>query len=88
MKVISGYVDVPQADREAFAQALHEHSRLTNAEVGCHYFRVVAHKTIAGRYHVEEAFDDIEAYNAHMTRTRQTVWAKVTANISRHYTTS
>jgi len=37
---ISGYVDVPPADRAAFAQALPEHSRLTNLEIGCHYFRV------------------------------------------------
>lgn len=84
-KTISGYVDVPEADREAFKRELPKHSKLTNAEPGCQYFRVKVHTSIAGRYHVEEAFDDEAAYDAHVIRTRTTAWADATKNIRRSY---
>ena len=85
LKIISGYVDVPEKDREAFARALPEHSRLTNSEKGCHYFRVKPHPKIKGRYIVNEAFDNEAAYKAHMDRTRKTKWFEVTRNIKRSY---
>ena len=84
-KTISGYVDVPIEDRADFERALPDHSRLTNLEPGCHYFRVIPEGTIEGRYLVEEAFDDEAAYEAHMKRTLQTKWAHVTRNIKRSY---
>ena len=85
MKTISGYVDVPEGDRLAFARALPKHSKLTNAEPGCHYFRVKKHPKVAGRYLVNEVFDDEAAYKAHMKRTQKTEWAKITRNIKRSY---
>ena len=84
-KVISGYVDVPPGDRADFALALPEHTRLTNLEPGCHYFRVTPDPAIEGRYLVEEAFEDVAAYDAHMERTRKTKWARITRNIKRSY---
>ena len=84
-KIISGFADVPPEDRADFARALPEHSRLTNAEPGCHYFRVTPHPNIEGRYLVEEAFDDEAAYQAHGIRTHQTEWAQITRNIKRSY---
>ncbi len=86
MKRISGYVDVPEADRDAFAAALPEHSRLTNMEAGCICFRVTAEAGIPGRYRVEEVFENAAAYEQHAARTRETIWAHVTRNITRHYT--
>ena len=85
VKTISGYVDVPEKDQAAFARALPEHSRLTNLESGCLYFRVTPHEKIAGRYKVEEAFDNDAAYTAHVARTQQTEWAAVTRDIVRSY---
>jgi len=87
-KIISGYVDVPPEDRAEFERALPEHSRLTNLEDGCHYFRVTPEGTIEGRYLVEEAFDGEAAYEVHMVRTRQTEWAHITRNIKRSYKTT
>ena len=84
-KVISGYADVPPEDRADFARALPEHSWLTNAEPGCHYFRVTPHPDIEGRYLVEEAFDDEAAYQAHVDRTLKTEWAQITRNLKRSY---
>ena len=84
-KVISGYADVPPEDRANFALALPEHTRLTNQEAGCHYFRVTPDPVIEGRYLVEEAFDDQAAYDVHVARTRKTKWAHVTRNIKRSY---
>lgn len=84
-KIISGFVDVPPADLQAFRAALPEHSKLTNAEPGCQYFSVTPHPTISGRFNVEEAFDNEAAYQAHMDRTRQTEWVNVTRNITRSY---
>jgi len=83
--VISGFADVPEADRAAFAKALPEHTRLTEAEAGCLYFRVKPHPKIAGRYLVNEAFEDEAAYKAHIKRTNRTEWAKLTRNIKRSY---
>lgn len=88
MMLISGYVDVPKDDLANFVRALPEHSCLTNAEPGCQYFRVTSDDKIAGRFHVEETFDDETAYQVHMTRTAQTEWAVITRNIVRNYTTS
>lgn len=85
MYIISGFADVPEADREAFSRALPEHTRLTRAEVGCHYFEVKPHPKIAGRYIVNEAFDDERAYKAHIKRANYTEWATITRNIKRAY---
>ena len=85
LKIISGYVDVPEEDRADFARALPEHSRLTNAEKGCQYFKVRKHPKIKGRYLVNEAFDDEAAYKAHVKRTQKTQWAKITRNVKRSY---
>lgn len=87
-KTISGYVDVPLADRADFALALPEHTRLTNMEAGCQYFRVTPDPVIDGRYLVEEAFDDQAAYDVHMERTLKTKWAHITRNITRSYKTN
>ncbi len=87
LKKLYGYVDVPPADRADFALALPEHTRLTNAEPGCHYFRVIPDPTIEGRYQVEECFDDQTAYDRHVERTRKTKWAHITRNIKRSYKT-
>jgi len=85
LKVISGYVDVPEQDRANFARALPEHSRLTNAEKGCRYFKVKPHPKIEGRYLVNEVFNDEAAYKAHIKRTEKTQWAEVTRNLKRSY---
>ena len=87
LKKIYGHVDVPPADRADFALALPEHTRLTNAEPGCHYFRVIPDPKIEGRYQVEECFDDQTAYDRHVERTEKTGWAKITRNIKRSYKT-
>jgi len=87
-KKISGYVDVPPGDRADFALALPEHTRLTNLEPGCHYFRVTPDPIIEGRYLVEESFDDDAAYAAHMERTSKTKWAHITRNIKRSYSSN
>ena len=84
-KTISGYVDVPPGNRADFALALPEHTRLTNAEPGCLYFRVTPDPKIEGRYIVEEAFEDEAAYEAHIERTKTTKWARITRNIKRSY---
>ena len=84
-KTISGYADVPASDRADFARALPEHSRLTNAEPGCYYFDVKPHPKIAGRYIVNEVFEDERAYKAHIKRTNYTEWAKITRNLKRSY---
>lgn len=85
MYVISGFADVPEADREAFTRALPEHTRLTRAEAGCHYFDVKPHPKIAGRFIVNEAFDDERAYKAHIKRANYPEWAKITRNLKRSY---
>ena len=85
MFVISGFADVPEADREAFKRGLPEHTRLTRAEPGCHYFEVKPHPKIPGRYVINEVFEDERAYKTHGKRTDHTEWRTITRNLKRSY---
>lgn len=85
MKRISGFVEVPEADREAFARELPEHTRLTLLEPGCMEFSVTPDPEIPGRYKVEECFTDDAAFALHAERAAKTPWAHAARNIKRSY---
>lgn len=84
-KIIKGFVDVPAEELADFIEALPLHTKLTNEETGCQYFRVTADPEIIGRFRVEEAFDDETSYQVHVNRVRATDWFYITRNISRSY---
>ncbi len=82
---LTGYIDVPPNRLDQVVMHLPTHIELTRAEAGCLSFDVTADPEIAGRFHVAEEFIDAAAFNHHQTRTRASVWAKITDGIARTY---
>lgn len=84
--ILTGYIDVPDARRDAVREALPEHIRLTRAEPGCVMFEVTENTSLPGRFDVRERFSDSIAFEAHQKRAQATEWARITDGIPRHYT--
>ena len=82
---LSGYILVPEADREAVAAALPVHIDATRGEPGCLVFEVTRADE-AGRFDVYEEFVDRGAFEAHQARVKASEWGAVTARVERHYT--
>ncbi|MGA0542341.1 putative quinol monooxygenase [Neotabrizicola sp. VNH66] len=74
-------------EADLVATLLPEHMRLTRAEPGCLSFNVLptADPLV---WHVDEAFTDRAAFDAHQARTRASAWHKATAHLKRDYRTS
>ncbi|MEZ5729241.1 MAG: putative quinol monooxygenase [Burkholderiaceae bacterium] len=83
--ILSGYIEVPDADLEAVLAELPRHIDLTRQEPGCLVFEVSRHEANGNRFDVYEAFEDTGAFEAHQVRMRNSPWASVTANAQRHY---
>jgi len=73
------------AEAELVRAHLPEHIRLSRAEPGCIKFNVSQGDTPLV-WHLDEAFVDAAAFDAHQTRTKATIWAEKTANLGRDFT--
>lgn len=73
-----------EADRVALL--LPAHTRQTLAEPGCLVFEVIRSQSDPCRFAVRECFRDRAAFDAHKARTAETIWARATRGIPRHYT--
>jgi quinol monooxygenase YgiN len=62
-----------------------KHIRLTLLEPGCLEFKVIQNKQIATHFDVYEEFVDKAAFEAHQQRIKNSAWAEVSANVTRHY---
>lgn len=71
-----------QADR--VRDHLPEHIRLTRAEPGCEMFEVTQTDDPLV-WHVKERFTDQTAFEDHQARTRNSEWARQTADIQRDF---
>ena len=80
---VTGHIDVPPDRLAAVRDAAPEHIRLTRAEPGCLKFDMT--EGADGRFHVDEAFTDPAAFEAHQTRNRDSHWWQVTQGIPRHF---
>ena len=71
-----------QIEAELLASLLEEHTQLTRAEPGCLSFNMsrTADPLV---WLLDEAFNDEEAYQAHLSRTRSTPWYGATAHLRR-----
>ena len=74
-------------EADLVAQHLPEHARLTREEPGCLSFNVLPTGDPLV-WHVDEAFTNRDAFEAHQTRTRASAWHKATAHLKRDYRTS
>jgi len=82
---LSGYIDVPETDLKSIKLALPTHIRLSRQEPDCKYFRVSQDETILTRFHVIESFASVKAFKRHQDRIKNSEWASVSKNASRHY---
>ncbi|WP_425101275.1 putative quinol monooxygenase [Tropicibacter sp. S64] len=74
------------ADRLAEVRAaLQAHVALTRDEPGCIRFEVTEDAAMPGLFHVDEAFSDRAAFEAHQARGAASVWAEVTLGLPRAY---
>lgn len=71
-----------QADR--VREYLPDHIRLTRAEPGCEMFEVTETDDPL-IWHVKERFTDQAAFEDHQARTRNSEWARQTADIERDF---
>lgn len=82
---LSGYMDVPKAELKSLKLALPTHIRLSQQEPDCTSFRIWQDKNIPTRFHVIEHFSSPKAFARHQARMKNSEWALVSKNASRHY---
>ncbi|MGO4907875.1 putative quinol monooxygenase [Pseudorhodobacter sp. W20_MBD10_FR17] len=73
-----------QGEVEMVQAYLPEHIRLSRAEVGCLKFNVTQTEDPMV-WHLDEAFVDAQAFAAHQTRSKATIWAEKTAHLARDF---
>lgn len=83
--VLTGYVDVPDADIATIKAHLPTHVRLSRAEDGCISFNVNVDPENPNRYLVDEEFATQASFDAHQARVKASEWGKVTAHLVRKY---
>lgn len=82
---LAGKITVPLADLERVRAALPEHVRQTRTEPGCRAFTVK--EAAGGVFLVQEAFDDVAAFERHQARIKGTAWERASATATRDYKT-
>jgi quinol monooxygenase YgiN len=82
---LTGFIEVPAAERQAILPLLAEHVRLTRAEPGCLAFEVVESVERPGWLAVSERFRDAEAFDAHQARAAASRWGSATRHLRRDY---
>lgn len=84
--ILSGYVDVPDADIAVVEAHLPTHIRLSLAEDGCVSFDVRVDPANKNLLLVDEEFATQAAFDAHQTRVKASQWGAATAHLAREYT--
>lgn len=84
--ILSGYVDVPDADMATVEKHLPVHIRLSRAECGCISFEVRPDPQNPNRFLVDEEFTTQAAFDAHQARVKLSEWGAATAHLHREYT--
>lgn len=83
--ILSGRIQVPQADLTAVRQALPSHLRATRGEPGCLTFEVTESPPNSGTFCVYEEFVDRDAFDQHQARVKASHWGEVSRSGVRTY---
>ena len=83
--ILSGSIQVPEAELEAIRDALTEHVALTLNEEGCLLFEVKEKENPVGTFTVYEEFNSKEAFEFHQKRVKESKWGAITTNVTRNY---
>ena len=85
---LTGFIDIPDAERGRLLPLLDAHVLLTRAEPGCLAFSVTEAAPGSGRFAVAERFRDRAAFAAHQRRAAASPWGAATRHLPRDYRTS
>lgn len=83
--ILTGYLDVADADIASVEKHLPIHIRLSRAECGCISFDVRKDPQNPNRYLVDEEFTTQAAFAAHQARVKASEWGRATAHLKRQY---
>ena len=83
--ILTGFIEIPAAERPAILPLLAEHVRITRAEPGCLAFEVVESLERPGWLAVAERFRDAAAFEAHQARAAASEWGAATRHLRRDY---
>ncbi|MEM8498054.1 MAG: putative quinol monooxygenase [Pseudomonadota bacterium] len=83
--ILSGYIEVPEADLDTVAAGLIEHIQLTRAEDGCLVFEISQDQKNPLRFNVYEEFESQASFQKHQERVRASTWGSITRNVQRQY---
>ena len=83
--ILSGHLDVPDADIEVVESHLPTHIHLSRVEDGCISFNVHVDPQNPNRYLVDEEFADQTSFEAHQARVKSSDWGRATAHLQRQY---
>jgi autoinducer 2-degrading protein len=82
--ILSGHIQVPEAELEEIREALTEHITLTLNEAGCLVFDVKEKENPVGTFTVYEEFGSKEAFEFHQKRVKESKWGAITKNVTRN----
>ena len=76
---------MPEADLKSVNLAMPTHIRLSRQEPDCMSFQIWQDENRPTRFHLIESFASETAFKRHQARMKNSEWAKVSKNASRHY---
>jgi quinol monooxygenase YgiN len=82
---LTGWISIPETERDHLLPLLAEHVRLTRAEPGCLAFAVEPDASHPERFTVAERFRDRAAFEAHQRRGAGSAWGAATRHLERCY---
>jgi quinol monooxygenase YgiN len=82
---LTGFIELPPAERPLLLPLLAEHVRLTRAEPGCLAFEITESAERPGWYAVSEHFRDAAAFEAHQARAAASPWGEATRHLRRDF---
>lgn len=82
---VKGSIIVPSSQVGAVKEALVEHTRLTREEEGCLVFNADQRHDDPEVFDIYEEFVDDAAFAAHQARSKDTRWARVSADVKRDF---
>ncbi len=82
---LTGYIIIPQNERDEILSALEIHKKLTLEETGCITFQITPCESDENKFMVYEEFININAFAEHQQRVKNSAWGKISTNVERHY---
>ncbi len=83
--IVTGFIKISPENLDNVKAHLKKHIQLTRNESGCLTFNVTQRETDSPIFDVYEEFENKAAFFAHQERVKNSLWGKVTKNVTRDY---